>query len=215
MYSIRLVDPQAVFRIGLRSLISTTFPAFQITDAASLAEMDHHSSDQSDLLLIDARSLEGMSVEAVRRKHSLSNATRCAVLSDQKGRHEALQFLSLGFSGFICKLQTQFEFTTAIEDLLSGRVYLPTCLIDDRDELMEAPEPRVHQNYKLTARQSDVLHLLDEGLSNKEISRRLGIAPSTTRIHVSGVLRAVGARNRTAAVFMASLQRRARRRGQP
>ena len=56
----------------------------------------------------------------------------------------------------------------------------------------------------LTKRQREVLSLLAQGLSNKEIARTLAIAEATTKIHMSSLLRALGVRNRTEAAFKAA-----------
>jgi DNA-binding NarL/FixJ family response regulator len=57
---------------------------------------------------------------------------------------------------------------------------------------------------KLTKRQREVLTLLARGLSNKEIARALAIAEATTKIHMAGLLRGLGVRNRTEAAFKAA-----------
>jgi DNA-binding NarL/FixJ family response regulator len=59
-------------------------------------------------------------------------------------------------------------------------------------------------DHHLTPRQLEVLELLSEGLSNKVISRRLGISAATTKAHVSGILRALDVRSRLEAVLKAS-----------
>ena len=56
----------------------------------------------------------------------------------------------------------------------------------------------------LTKRQREVLALLTQGLSNKEIARMIGIAEATTKIHMAALIRNLGARNRTEAAFMAA-----------
>ena len=56
----------------------------------------------------------------------------------------------------------------------------------------------------LTKRQREVLALLTQGLSNKEIARMIGIAEATTKIHMAALIRNLGARNRTEAAFIAA-----------
>lgn len=58
---------------------------------------------------------------------------------------------------------------------------------------------------KLTRRQGEVMHLLSLGMSNKEIARTLGIAVSTTKMHIAKLIHMLGARNRTEAAFKAAM----------
>jgi DNA-binding CsgD family transcriptional regulator len=95
---------------------------------------------------------------------------------------------------------------SAIEDLLSGRIYVPRWLAED--ELDVPAVPRVAnfdlEALRLTRRQNEILPLLAFGMSNKEIARELSIAEGTSKIHTAALLRALGARNRTEAAFMAA-----------
>ena len=68
---------------------------------------------------------------------------------------------------------------------------------------MEA-EPSSRDNAHLTGRQREVLALVARGMPNKVISRELDCSPSTVKAHISAILRALGARNRTEAAMRAS-----------
>lgn len=71
-------------------------------------------------------------------------------------------------------------------------------------------EPKYHplakwsKRPRLTRRQNDVLPLIAQGMSTKEIARQLNISEGTTKIHTAALLRAIGARNRTEAAFIAA-----------
>jgi DNA-binding NarL/FixJ family response regulator len=117
-----------------------------------------------------------------------------------------LNCLSAGFHGFVPKLLSDEESFSAIEDLLSGRIYVPRWLADD-----DISRPAIQQvvnfdleSLRLTRRQNEILPLLAQGMSNKEIARELSIAEGTSKVHTAALLRALGARNRTEAAFMAA-----------
>src|SRR5439155_13417057 len=102
--------------------------------------------------------------------------------------------------------QSDEELLTAITDLLSGRIYVPRWLADGDDEGpgLAPPTNTQVERLKLTRRQTEILPLIAQGMSNKEIASQLNIAEGTTKIHTAALLRALGARNRTEAAFMAA-----------
>jgi len=134
-------------------------------------------------------------------------------MSASNTRTDMLASLGAGFHGFISKHQPDAEILAGINDVLSGRIYVPSLVVetDDGNSLggncsSEAPlaSPIDAHILKLTKRQREVLSLLARGLSNKEIARALAIAEATTKIHLAALLRALGVRNRTEAAYKAA-----------
>jgi DNA-binding NarL/FixJ family response regulator len=195
---ILVVDDHGVYRAGLRGVIQTRLPFARVVEAPKLSCCG--SNRVFDLILIDSGSLDYDSLDLLAEFYEVSPATRVAVMVSSKTRTDVLHYLSVGFHGVISKLQPDDELLTAITDLLSGRIYVPNWVADtddqDHDSLSAAS--------KLTPRQNEVLNLLARGMSNKEVARELHIAESTSKIHTAALLRALGARNRTEAAFMAA-----------
>jgi DNA-binding NarL/FixJ family response regulator len=104
------------------------------------------------------------------------------------------------------KLQSDKDLLAAINDLLSGRIHVPGWLVDgDADQSKPTHSVDTPIAIKqLTPRQSGILPLIAQGMSNKEISSHLKIAEGTTKIHIAALIRALGARNRTEAAFIAA-----------
>src|SRR5258706_3754194 len=103
-----------------------------------------------------------------------------------------------GVHGYIPKSQSDAEIITATSDVLSGRIYVPAMIAEFKSDtatgncvplFAETAEPQIAELQRLTARQRDVLILIAEGRSNKEIARALGIAEPTTKIHVAALMR--------------------------
>jgi DNA-binding NarL/FixJ family response regulator len=208
---ILVIDDNGVYRSGVRSVIETRVQGSRVVEANKLQSVLHHlHTDPSfDLVLIDARSLGEHSLDLLKEAHQRSPTTRFAVMSTSNTRADVMNCLSAGFHGFIYKLQSEEEFLAAVSDLLSGRIYVPRWLADTAVPLLVnlKGSPFVNPDrdtLRLTPRQHEVLSLLAKGMSNKEISRRLNIAEGTTKIHTSGLLRALGARNRTEAAAKAA-----------
>lgn len=204
MSTILVIDEHRVYRSGIRELIESTIQdahVVEVSEFESLAD-----SQCFDLVLIDSSSLSYKLLDFLKEIHELNPKTRFAVMSSSNTRADVLNCLSAGFHGFVHKLQSDEELLTAINDLLSGRIYVPRWIADRDDETPElAPSINTAmQIFKLTPRQYEILPLIAQGMSNKEIASQLSIAEGTTKIHTAALLRALGARNRTEAAFMAA-----------
>lgn len=204
---ILVIDGHSVYRQGLRLLIEARVDHSRVEEATILEHAV--TRGRFDLMLIDAASLSDGSPDVLREVRALNPETRFAVMSNSQTRADVFGCLAAGFHGFVCKMQSEDELLVAIGDLLSGRIYVPRWLVD------EAPSPghEVGQDSdiaKLTHRQKEVLPLLAAGMSTKEIARHLRIAPGTAKIHTAALLRALHARNRTEAAFIAAKLMRSR-----
>jgi DNA-binding NarL/FixJ family response regulator len=195
-----VIDEHSVYRSGLRDVIEARVAQCRVIEASTLEYLA--GNDGFDLVLIDSDSLERSSVDRLRQVRAFSPRTSFALMSISHTRSDVLSCLSAGFHGFINKLDSDEELLVAINDLLSGRMYVPRWLADDA----EHPEALVAQcdMPKLTRRQNEILPLLAQGMSNKEIAKHLSIAPGTTKIHTAALLRALRAHNRTEAAFIAA-----------
>jgi DNA-binding NarL/FixJ family response regulator len=201
---ILVVDEHGVYRSGLRKLIEMKIEQSRAAEACSIEHV--RAGECFDLILIDAGGLSQRSLGVLMQVHEANPGTRLAVMSTSNIRADVLNFLSAGFHGFIHKLQSDNELITAVNDLLSGRIYVPRWFAEGDGDQSEVP-PSVDirmKRLRLTPRQREILPMLAQGMSNKEISRHLHIAEGTTKIHTAALLRALGARNRTEAAFLAA-----------
>ncbi len=103
-----------------------------------------------------------------------------------------------GVRGYISKRSPCAVLVCALRLVLAGGMYLPPALLasDEAQALDDAPVAAL-KAFNLTGREVDVLSLLVKGQSNKLISRQLDIAESTTKTHVSSIMRALQVKNRT------------------
>lgn len=204
MSVVLVVDDHSVYRSGLRDVIESRFRKSHVVDVSCLEHFDLQTS--VDLILIDIGCLTQGSLGVLSELFDIRPATRIAVMSTSNTRADVFKCLSAGFHGFVPKLQSDEELLSAIGDLLSGRIYVPRWLVGDG---IAQPEPAPIVNFdldalRLTRRQNEILPLLAQGMSNKEIARELNIAEGTSKIHTAALLRALGARNRTEAAFIAA-----------
>jgi DNA-binding NarL/FixJ family response regulator len=213
MARLLVFDGQGVYRTGLRIVISANIPCAKIIEASSLIEaLREIRKGVFDLVLVGIDRFNSESLDCLKSARQAAPTTRFALMSASDTRNDILASLSAGFHGFISKQQSDSEILAAINDILSGRIYVPTSLAEEADagapnrrfggEVL--PEALIEGDVlKLTKRQREILSLITRGRSNKEIARVLGIAEATTKIHMAALLRALGARNRTEAAIKA------------
>jgi DNA-binding NarL/FixJ family response regulator len=201
---ILVIDPHRVYRHGLRSVIESNIDQSRVVEAAAITEIDE--SIRYDLILIDSAAMSPDCIVHLNHNRERYAMTRIAMMSVSNTRADVLNCLSAGFHGFVYKLQADQETVTAVRDLLSGRIYVPRWLAESADDRAARP-PSVTtqaQQLNLTPRQREIMPLLAQGMSTKEIARTLRIAEGTTKIHTAALLRALGARNRTEAAFLSA-----------
>jgi DNA-binding NarL/FixJ family response regulator len=203
---ILLVDTQSVYRRGIKQLIENGIAHARVGETAKLEYSD--LVERVDLVLIDSGCLDQRTGEILSDANDRNPEIHHAVMSTSKNRADVLNCLSVGFHGYLHKLQPDDEWISAISDLLSGRIYVPPWLAHDLDggiSFESSPSENVGlDTFKLTRRQNEILLLLAKGMSNKEISRELNIAEGTAKVHTTALLRALGVRNRTEAAFFAA-----------
>lgn len=117
-----------------------------------------------------------------------------------------LEAVRLGAAGFIPKTSSSKVMLSALRLVMSGGVYLPPALIDENSvSTRDAPGADMSLDATpLTPRQREVLALLGQGKSNKEIARTLNLSEGTVKLHVTAILKALNVSNRTGAVVAAS-----------
>ncbi|NOJ47554.1 LuxR C-terminal-related transcriptional regulator [Bradyrhizobium archetypum] len=216
MPRILIVDDHLMYRKALRGALESHIAKAHVLEADSLESACKRLDPDGciDLSLLDL-STAGVSFEALHGLHECYPKTRLAAMMALATRADIMRSLDAGLYGFVSKSQSDSEILGAIKDMLSGRVYVPT-LLTKVGEATNGSGGQIHHlsprlnriealSDKLTPRQREVLAMLARGMSNKEIARALRIAEGTTKIHASGVLRALGVRNRTEAAAVAKI----------
>ncbi|MEY4757558.1 MAG: hypothetical protein RJA34_2456 [Pseudomonadota bacterium] len=199
------VDDHALVREGLRQVLKSLDEDVHMlgagNGAAALALADEHPD--IDLVLLDFHlpDMNGLAVlDLMGKRHP---ALPVLMLSGSADLQLMREVLNRGAAGFITKSGLSDELLTALRRVLDGHVYTPTELTHT------APAPSFRaakpvDGPSLTPRQEEVLLQLMQGRSNKDISRELAMSEETVKNHVSNVLRAFEAQNRTQVVALAT-----------
>ena len=222
---ILIADDHALVRQGLRQLLADEelgLPnasgdlSFLEADGFDAA-LEALATKGADLLLIDL-SMPGMagasSLRALREAHP---TTKIVVITGWEDRATMLDCLGAGVHGYVPKSFATDQIVKAIEVILSGGIYVPSEIANlDAGEIAlhngsggkDKPNPSlaalVPGLARFTKRQLDVLLLLGQGRSTKEIARALELSEGTVKVHLAAIYRGLNARNRTEAVALAS-----------
>jgi DNA-binding NarL/FixJ family response regulator len=124
------------------------------------------------------------------------------VVSATEDPRDIRRALDAGASGFVGKSSPSAAMVDSIRSVLAGETYIaPAVELPPSSQVTDQPGSLAAQ---LTPRQRDVLAMLRQGKSNKEIARDLDLAEITVKLHVTAILRTLGVENRTQAAILAA-----------
>lgn len=195
-----LADDHALFRDGFALLLKQLEPQATVLEAASLDEalLQAERNPDTDLLLLDL-SMPGMDgVDSVQGLLNRFPDIPVVILSATESRPLVEALLEIGVAGFIPKSSSSQIMFSALRLVLSGGVYIPPQLLGSGFEL-----PDGSLLSRLTERQREVLRLLADGKTNKQICRELDLSEGTVKAHLNTVYRMLGVANRTEAALLA------------
>ncbi|MCV2363276.1 response regulator transcription factor [Paucibacter sp. DJ1R-11] len=191
-----LIDDHAMFRSGLKLVILSAMAEAVIHEAGSLQEAVDATPDRLDVVLLDIhlRGLSGLEgLVLLKRKWP---EVPVLMVSSQTEPETVRLALARGAAGFVSKAETADHIVQAICKVLQG---------PPAEGLPSAIHPPPARS--LTPRQCEVLDLLNQGLSNKLMARRLALSDNTVRRHVQDILEFFDVGSRAEAVAAARQQR--------
>ena len=206
-----LVDDQAMFREGLRVLLSLQPDLEVVAEAGDgAAAVEAARTLAPDVVLMDLRMPGVGGVEATRRLKAAQPAIRVIVLTTFEEDEEVFAALRAGAVGYLLKASPSEKLCDAIRLAARGETMLEPSvaakLVTEFARIagrVPTPVPPVTLAEPLSAREREVLRCLADGLSNKEIGQRLNIAEGTVKNHMSQVLGKLGVLDRTQAALRA------------
>lgn len=200
---VALAVHQPIIRDGLEKIIAD----------GPMQRKIHSATDFEELLKIIALvpmlslaiiclALPGMSrVNGVHRLRTRHSRTPVLIIAEQADRGMIIDLIAAGANGVVPLAESADQFQEAVATVGAGGIYVPSSVASNPTELM-ATSSRKWANSRmeaLTARQHDVLNLLAEGRTNKQIARQLDISPHTVNMHIRSVFRSLGVHNRVEA----------------
>ena len=209
---ILVVDDHVLIREALRGVLKELAADATILEAADSRQATQMIADNPDLdlVLLDLVLPDRSGFELLADLREEYPAVSVVVLSATRNREEIKKAFDLGVVGYIPKSAGREVMLNALELIFSGSIYVPPEILD-RPQAPPAPlassQPPSAAGLGLTERQMEVLSLMMQGMSNKAICRALDLAEPTVKNHVTAILRALKATNRTEAVIAAGALR--------
>jgi DNA-binding NarL/FixJ family response regulator len=207
---ILLIDDHVLIREALQGILKELRPDATVLEASNCSQGMRLAEEHADLevILLDLNLPDGDGFNLLAELRELYPAVSIVVLSATNDRDKVMRALDLGAVGFIPKSTQRAVMLSGLELTLSGGIYIPPEILA-REELPSSPalkqfatdRSRVSpRDLGMTERQGEVLALIMQGKSNKEICRVLDLSESTVKNHVGRILKALKVHNRTEAV---------------
>jgi two-component system, NarL family, nitrate/nitrite response regulator NarL len=202
-----VIDDHPVVRDGLAALLQQLGPEVAVLTAEGASQglgvADAHPD--LDVVILDLMMPGSDGFSALHEFGRLQPQLPVVVLSSSEDPRDVRRALASGALGYIPKSAPPRTILAAVQFVLAGNVYVPTLLAQDTASTSDhAFDHSVSKSgVTLTSRQTDVLRLLCEGRSNKEIGRTLGVSQKTVKVHLTAIFKALNVANRIQAAAMA------------
>ncbi|MBD2840812.1 response regulator [Erythrobacter rubeus] len=198
--SILIVDDHQLAREGLKALLVEN--GRNVIGIASTGEEAIRLAQElvPEVILMDVRLGSGIDgLEATRQIAALGLSSQIIMLTLHDMPGYVREALVAGASGYVLKDTAIDDLCSAIDSVLAGQSALPIDLVSAA--MKETPTRQKEKGLEdlLTKREQDVVELIAEGLTNKEIARRLEISPATVKVHVERIIGKLGVTDRTQA----------------
>lgn len=151
------------------------------------------SSEDPDVVLIGTQSNDAQGLQLMQQIAQAQPAQSMVAFSSDSDRHSMFEILDVCVKAYVSTTSSVDELMSAIRAAAAGRVYLcQSSASDMMDSLRQARAGDLQVKAQLGSREAQVLRLIADGYSSKEIARKLTIAPSTVEVHRRNIMRKIG-----------------------
>lgn len=192
MISIALIEDNRLVREGLAALLNQV-PDFRVVASAASGDALLVKRIVPQVVLLDLGLRNGDSFRVAQRVRAGYPEARIIVMDLLPVHEDIVEFVNAGVCGFIMKDATMDDLVATIRAVIGGANVLPPQMTGAlfsqiAREALARGKPKALESVRMTPRERDVINLIAEGLSNKEIAVKLRIATHTVKSHVRNVM---------------------------
>lgn len=205
MIRVFLLDDHEIVRRGLRELLESAGDFDVVGDSGSAVEATARiPALRPDVAVLDGRLPDGSGVEVCRAIRSVDPTIRALILTSYDDDEALFSAILAGAAGYVLKQISGNDLTSAIRSVAGGQSLIDPALTARVLERVRHPDPQIDELSALTEREREILELIAEGLTNRQIGERLFLAEKTVKNYVSGLLAKLGLERRTQAAVLAA-----------
>jgi two-component system response regulator DevR len=198
-----LLDDHEIVRRGIADLLDTEPDIVVVGEAGTAAEaLRRIPAVQPDVAVLDARLPDGSGIDVCRDIRSSQPSVRCLILTSYDDEDAIFAAVMAGAAGYLLKQIRGTSLVDAIRQVAAGKSLLDPSVTERLLARLRDGQPRDERLASLTEREREILNLIAEGLTNRQIGERLFLAEKTVKNYVSALLAKLGLQRRTqAAVY--------------
>ena len=204
-----LLDDHEIVRRGIADLLAGEPDIEVVGEAGTAAEaLARIPAVRPDVAVLDARLPDGSGIDVCRDIRSARPETQCIILTSYDDDDAIFAAVMAGAAGYLLKEVRGLSLVEAIRQVAGGKSLLDPSVTGRLLARLRDGEPKDRRLSSLTPREREILTLIADGMTNKQIGETLFLAEKTVKNYVSGLLAKLGMQRRTqAAVYGAEVRR--------
>jgi DNA-binding NarL/FixJ family response regulator len=200
MITVAVIEDNRMVREGMTEMLNG-LPDVRVVLSSTSVETSMLRETNPKVILLDVGLQDGNSLRIAESVQQEMSGSRVIVMDLLPVHEELAEFVNAGVAGFILKDATLEDFVETIRAVAAGRRVLPprmtgTLFSQIARVAVERGAPAALESVRMTPREREVIALIAEGMSNKEIAQRMEIATDTVKSHVRNVMDKLALRSR-------------------
>jgi len=202
-----LMDDHEVVRHGVRALLESTGEIVVVGEASNATDaLARIPATRPDVAVLDVRVPDGNGIEVCREVRN-EGTTQCLILTSYSDDEALFEAIMAGAAGYVLKQVRGNELISAVKRVAAGESLLDPAITGRVLKRLREPEPVDQRLSSLTPQERRILHLIADGMTNRQIAGDMFLAEKTIKNYVSNMLSKLGMQRRTeAAVFATKLE---------
>jgi two-component system response regulator DevR len=204
-----LLDDHEIVRRGIADLIDSADDLTIVGEAGTAAEaLARVPAARPNVAVLDARLPDGSGIDVCRDLRSAVPDVRCLILTSYDDQDAIFAAVMAGASGYLLKEIRGTRLLDAVREVAAGKSLLDPSVTEHLLSRLRSGAPEDARLASLTDREREILGLIADGMTNRQIGEKLFLAEKTVKNYVSALLVKLGMQRRTqAAVFGAEIRR--------